>query len=223
MFVFVFGLIVCCGFCLLCVFVWMCLIGCFECVLCLLFVCVRRGIPHVLLLFARLCYCGVRIVSFVLFVCFLFGVFPICCVWLIGSRRRCVVYVLMIDQIFSPCVVVFCLFVVNVMCACVLFVFGKVYPSVLVCVVQWCVVFLSFFKSVFVWWFWIGCFNCVLCLLYGCDWRGIPHVLLLSARLCYCGIPHLLFVLFVFVLCVSHALCLVAWFTSVLCCLCVNA
>ena len=53
------------------------------------------------------------------------------CVWLIGLRLRCVVYSLMLDQLWFPCVVVFCLFVVNVMCDCVSFVFGKKIPMCL--------------------------------------------------------------------------------------------
>ena len=59
--------------------------------------------------------------------------------------------------------------------------------------------------------------------MFVCVWRGFPHVLLLFARLCYCGFPHVVFVLFVFVWCVSHVSCLVDCFTCVLCCLFVNA
>ena len=64
-----------------------------------------------------------------------------------------------------------------------------------------------------------GCFKCVLCLLFVWVWRGFPHVVLLFVRLCYCGYPHVSFVLLDFVWRVSHGLCLVDWFTSALCCL----
>ena len=154
-------------------------------------------------------------------VCVCLVCFPCVVFGLLVLRPCCLVYVLALDHLCSPCDVVFCLFVVTLSCVCVLFVFGKVYPCVaFLCVCS--IVCCAFVFCVFVWLCLIGCFLCVLRLLFVCVWRGCPHVLL-PARLCYCGFPHVLFMLFVFVWCVSHGLCLVDCFTYVLCCLFASA
>ena len=79
---------------------------------------------------------------------------------------------------------IYCLCVVNVICDCVLFVFGKVHPSVVCCVCGSIVccgfVCLCVCRVVFDWWLEM-CFVFVVCL---CLEVVFPHVLLLFVRLC---------------------------------------